>query len=388
MKRAYHEGGITKRLSKEGKLLGYQVQMRAPGGKRVTLGTVRTMREAKTLAQRGIVDMHAGRLVTNKRQTLAQYLSAWLENLRPSIREKTFVSYETCVSRVIHFLGDTRLDQLKPAQVQQCYSDLLASGTQGKPLSLRSVEQTHTVLHGALRQAVNLELIGRNPVDVVTSPRPHRREMQTLTAAQCAQLFETTKEDWLGALWVVLITAGPRIGEALGMQWKDVDLTSRSVEIRRALQRQRRKGLVFVEPKSVSSRRVLELTQLAVDALHGHRQRQLERRLLLGPAWQDTGMVFCSDIGTPLDPRNALRRLQRTLDSQGLPPIRLHDLRHTAATLQLQQGTHPRAVQAMLGHVSWALTMNTYSHVAPMMQREAADRMDALFARTDGAAGR
>jgi integrase len=137
--------------------------------------------------------------------------------------------------------------------------------------------------------------------------------------------------------------------------------------------------LVFVEPKSSSSRRVIELSNVAVRALKDHRVRQVERRLLLGPTRIETGVVFPSDVGTPLDPRNVLRRLHQDLEENGLPKVRVPDLRHTAATLHLQQGTHPRAVQAMLGHGSWALTMNTYSHVTPMMQRDAADRMDALF---------
>ncbi len=379
-RRPYHEGGINKRYSKDGKLLGYQVRVYTPDGKRTTLGTVKTEREAKRLVQRGAVAADEGRLVTSKRQKLGEYLDWWIEQARPSLREKSVVSYEVCLKRVKPHIGNIRLDQLKPAHIQDCYTKLLQSGTAGTPLSARSVEQTHTVLHGALRQAVRLDLIIRNPVDAVTAPRSKRSEMKTLTQEQCAQLFEATREDWLGALWVVLITAGPRIGEALGLRWSDVDLDAKKIEIRRALQRQKEKGLVFVEPKSSSSRRVIELSDFAVRALKDHRVRQVERRLLLGPNWIESNMVFTSDIGTPLDPRNVLRRLRQDLEENGLPRVRIHDLRHTAATLHLQQGTHPRAVQAMLGHGSWALTMNTYSHVTPMMQRDAARRMDALFA--------
>lgn len=379
-KRPYYEGGITKRYGRDGKVIGYQVRIRLPGGKRPSLGTVRTLREAKSLARRAVVAAEAGQLSAHKRQTLGQYLNAWLEHVHPGVREKTFVSYRVCVNRITAHIAEIRLDQLKPSHIQDCYTKLLQSGVTGRPLSARSVEQTHTVLHGALRQAVKLDLIPRNPVEAVTAPRPKRHEMQTLTKEDCARLFDGTRTEWLGALWVVLITAGPRIGEALGLKWGDVDLDARKVEIRRAIQRQKGDGLVFVEPKSSSSRRVLELSELAVVALREHRRRQIERRLLLGPTWVETGMVFCSDIGTPLDPRNVLRRLHQDLKKCDLPKVRVHDLRHTAATLQLQEGTHPRAVQAMLGHASWALTMNTYSHVTSMMQRDAADRIDALFA--------
>lgn len=177
-------------------------------------------------------------------------------------------------------------------------------------------------------------------------------------------------------MWAVLITASARIGEALGLQWTDVDLDAKKIEIWRAIQRQREKALVFVEPESSSSRRVIELSEFAVRALRDHRVRQVERRLLLGLSWIESNTVFTSDICTPIDPRNVLRRLRQGLEENGLPRVRIHDLRHTVATLHLQQGRRPRAVQAMLGHGPGALTMNTYSHITPMMQR------DPLTART------
>jgi integrase len=203
--------------------------------------------------------------------------------------------------------------------------------------------------------------------------------MRTLTASQVITLFETARDDPLYALWVVLATTGLRLGEALGLRWDDIDLDAGTLRVQRALQRQSGKGLVFVDPKTATSRRTVDLTAIAIQALRGHRTRWIERRLLLGEKWRGTDVVFVSDVGSPLDPTGMAERLARQLVRANLPRIRVHDLRHTAATLALQQGVHPKVVQEMLGHSSITLTLGTYSHVLPPMRREAAERLNALF---------
>jgi integrase len=178
-----------------------------------------------------------------------------------------------------------------------------------------------------------------------------------------------------------MATTGLRIGEALGLGWDDVNTEARTLRVRRAIQRQTGKGLVFIEPKSAQSRRTIDLTQTAIEALHKHRTSQLESRLQLGVRWRNHDMVFCSQVGTPLDPMNTYHRFQKALQESGLPRMRQHDLRHTAATLMLSEGIHPRIVQEMMGHSSITLTLATYSHVMPTLQREAAEKLEAAFAR-------
>ena len=172
---------------------------------------------------------------------------------------------------------------------------------------------------------------------------------------------------------------GLRINEALALKWDDVDLEARTITVQRGLERQKGKGLLFTSLKSASSRRNVTLTPMAVDAIARHRTRQLEQRLLVGPMWQDQGIVFASAIGNPLASEYMARCFKDELARVGLPRIRVHDLRHTAATLQLLQGTHPSVVQQMLGHSSISLTLGTYSHVAPTMQRDASDRLEEAF---------
>ena len=161
----------------------------------------------------------------------------------------------------------------------------------------------------------------------------------------------------------------------------DVDLAGGRLTVARALQRQRGRGMQVVEPKSAAGRRTVFLSQVAVTALRAHRARQRVERLAAGPLWQDTGLVFTTTRGTPLDVQRVDRHFRRALVRAGLPRVRVHDLRHTAATLLLASGTHPKVVQELLGHATIAITLGTYAHTVPAMHRQAVAHFDALFAR-------
>ncbi len=176
------------------------------------------------------------------------------------------------------------------------------------------------------------------------------------------------------------LAVGLRKGEALGLRWQDVNLDAGTLKVRVALQLIYGK-LQLVQPKTARSRRTLALPQSSVVALRAHRARQLEERLLAGPRWKDSGLVFPSSVGTPMNPRNLNRHFERVLNKTGLPRKRFHDLRHTCATPLLAQDVHPRVVMEILGHSQISLTMDTYAHFVPSLQREAADRMDTLLAQ-------
>jgi integrase len=205
-----------------------------------------------------------------------------------------------------------------------------------------------------------------------------------LCFSQAEKLFDAARETPnFRSLLVVLCTTGLRIGEALALKWSDIDFDSQSLSVKRALQRQRGRGLVFVEPKTALSRRTVHLTALACDELCRHRLRQAVDCDRAGTQWQDSDVVFASQLGSPLDPTNISHRFQRLIQAAGLPPIPLHGLRHTAATLLLQEGIHPRVVQEMLGHSTILQTLGTYSHVMPTMHRDAATKMNSLFRPMD-----
>jgi integrase len=347
------------------------------GGRKTIYG--RNRREVQDLLKAVLKQRENGLLVASAEQLTGDYLARWLEDsVRNSVRPKTLESYELNVRRLQPLIGSIKLGSLSPAHVQGAYGALLRSG-----LSARSVHHAHAVLHRALKQAVLWSLIPRNPTDAASRPRPPRTEMKTLNEQEVRLLFESSEEDRFHALWVVLATTGIRLGEALGLKWDDVDLNSGRLTVRRCLQRQRGKGLVFVEPKTARSRRSIHLAPGTVSALTRHKRGvQAQERLRAGEVWQEHGLVFATEIGRPLEGGYVNERFHRAIAAAGVPDLRVHDLRHTAATLLLTRGVHPKIVQEMLGHSTISLTLDTYSHVAPGLHAVAATQMETLFTRT------
>lgn len=321
-----------------------------------------------------LADQQNGFPVVGERQTVGQYLSRWLDDsARPSLRPRTFTRYEQLIRlHAVPRIGKIILARLTPQDLAHLYRDRLDAGQ-----SPRSVQFLHAVLHRALKQALAWGLIARNPADAVQAPRPERKDIQPLTREQVVTLLTAAEGDALEALYVLAVTTGMRIGELLALRWSDLD--GNRLSVRHTLQ-QIDKRWQLVEPKTDRSRRSITLAPLAVDALRRHRIKQNEQRLAVGAAWQDWGLVFCNEIGAPLDARNVLRASFRPLLGRaGLPRIRLHDLRHTAATLLLGAGVHPKKVQDLLGHSTISLTLDTYSHIVPAMQDEVASAMDGLL---------
>lgn len=376
-RRGHNEGTIYERKDATGKVIGYRAQLRLPDGTRRNIPQTKTRREAQRALTEAKAALLQGRLGPSTKQTVKEYLEGWLATVRPTVRDSTYHANALNVRRILPHMGHIRLDALKPAHVQNLYTALLERG-----LSERSVQQCHMVLHKALSDAMRLDLVVRNVTEAVSVPRPKRKERPTYTATELAALFGATEGDRFHALWVILGTTGLRIGEALGLRWSDIDTERRQLVVRRALVRLRNGGgLDLAEPKTSRSRRTVQLGDLACAALQAHRERQAFERRAVGIDWQERGLVFCTRFGTPLDQGRIHAHWRRAIEKSGLRAIRIHDLRHTVATLMLEQGEHPKVVQECLGHSSIALTMDTYSHVAPTMQREAMDRLDALIAR-------
>ena len=355
----------------------WSAQLSLPEGRKTYYG--RTQKEVRDKLLTARKDAKKGLVIFGPSPTLGDFCTRWLNDVvKPSVRPRTWENYVLNVDRLRPYLGSKRLSTLKPEEVQAAYGRLLDSG-----LTARSVHQAHAVLHRALHQAVVWGLVGRNVGDAVAAPRPIRHEMHTLSRDEVWRLFSVTRGDRLYPLWVVLATTGLRVGEALGLGWDAVDFEGRRLLIGRALQRQRGKGLVLVEPKTGRSRRAVHVSQLVLTALRERRTRQLEERLFTGQSWEDNGLIFTKVSGRPMDSGMVSWSLHKALDAADLPRVRVHDLRHTAATLLLAEGVHPKVVQELLRHSSITLTLDTYSHVVPGLHAEAAARMDVLFQSVD-----
>ena len=368
--RGHHEGRVRQRTDGS-----WEARVSIPGG-RTKSYYAKTRRDAQDKLRAALRDLDAGVDLAADHQTVARFLDRWLSaSVKPAVRTKTYEGYESIVRvRVVPRIGRVPLDRLTALDLQGLYGDLQRAG-----LSNRSVHHTHRVLHRAFSQAVRWQLLPRNPCDGATPPRPERAEMRVLGREQVAAFLDATRDLPAHALYVLAVTTGMRQGELLGLQWADVDLDAARLAVRRALQRQNAAGLVFVEPKTSRSRRTILLSQRAVVALREHRRRQLEDRLLSGAAWQDHDLVFANPSGGPLDGSWQRALFKEALRRAELPAIRFHDLRHTAATLLLAQGVHPKVVSEMLGHATITLTLDTYSHLVPVMHAQAAAAMDAVL---------
>lgn len=317
--------------------------------------------------------LEAGAPVRDSATTVAAWIEDWTTKALPaSDRKQATIDLYTTIARghIVPKLGNLRLDRLRPSDVEAL---ILAKRRAG--LSASTTRTIYAVLRAALDVAVRDGLIRSNPAAAVKRPTVERKDAAFLNADQAQQLLEAVRGDRLETLFRLMLATGLRRGEALALHWQDVDLDTAVLRVRWTLSRTST-GLELGEPKTEKSRRTVPLPRSAVAALREHRKRQAAEQLAAGPTWQRTGLVFTSEIGTALEPRNVLRRFEALAERAGLSGVHLHTLRHSAASFLLAAGTHTKVVQEHLGHSSYAITADIYSHVAPVQQREAADRLD------------
>lgn len=301
---------------------------------------------------------------------LADWLAAWLPTTRLRVAPSTFRAYGAVVRSVSARLGDIPLGILAPTDVERMTSAMIGAG-----LSSSTAGMARKVLRLSLRQAIRDGLVVRNVAAEARGPRVERYAARTLTAADARRLIASTVDDDLGPLWAVLIATGLRQGEALGLGWADV--TAGTLTVTRSLSFGWDGRPVLGAPKSDRSRRTIALPVIARDALERQRARQDAGKSSAGTAWQDRdNLVFTDAVGRPLNRRTVTPALHAALARIGLPPIRCHDLRHTAATLQLAAGVPLATISRTLGHSSLAITADIYAAVTPDLRREAADAMD------------
>jgi integrase len=381
-RRGHGEGGIYQRES-DGKWCA-TVDMGYVAGKRkrkVVYGETRkeVADKLKTLHR----DQAAGMLVNSDRQTVAQYLDRWLETaVKPHRRPKTLASYDQLIRLYLKpHLGRYQLTKLEPAHVQTMLNALLASGSgDGKPLSTRTVQYVRAVLRRALNQAVKWGYIARNVAALTDAPKVKRYEPVILGPAQGQQLLDAAAGHRLETLFTVALGLGLREGEVLGLRWTDINFAQHTLRVSQTVQRIKG-ALVVAAPKTERSIRLLPLPLFVERSLARHAERQNAEVSDAGERWQDHGLVFPSNRGTPIDPRNLLRQFKELLVEAGLPEMRFHDLRHSCATTLIAKGVHPRIVQEILGHSQISTTMNVYVHVLDATRVVAAEAMDSVFGK-------
>jgi integrase len=346
-------------------------------------GGYRTKKECQAALNDALAALRVGTFVESSKRTVASYLlDEWLPAMQPPrVRPSTWLSYQRNLERhVIPALGTIELQRLTPAHLTGFYRSLLTGGRlDGRGgLSVKSVKNIHGALHPALKDAVRWGYVARNVADAADPPKVVTPEMQVWSPAQLRTFLTHVRDDRLYAAWMLFATTGMRRGEIAGLRWVDVDLAAGRVTPRKPRVEVNYKVHVS-EPKTAKGKRSLALDPATAAALREHRARQAEERLIVGPGWQDSGLVFTWGDGRPLHPERFSRWFERLARKAGLPKIRLHDVRHSYATAALAAGVPAKVVSERLGHANIAITMDTYSHVLPGMDERAASVVARLI---------
>ena len=341
-------------------------QLTLPDGKRRTkyAKTQKAVKDWLLVQRKSIAE---GILIDDQKITIKEFVHRWLDDVAVHrLRTSTFITDQRIVRNHIDpTIGHLRLTELKPAHLQNLYSEKLKSG-----LSKRTVRYIHTIIHQSLDQALKWGLVARNVADAAETPTPDQRPVVPLTKEQVGRLLEVLKGDRLYPLYVVFIGCGLRRGEALALTVDCIDFEENVIYVRKTIQSITGHGLVLSEPKTVRSRRAVAMPDFVKNVLKDH----LEHRTV------ESEFVFCTSVGTPFLPRNIMRYFKRTLKQAGLPDsIRIHDLRHTFVSLLLSKNTPPKDVQEIVGHASFSTTVDIYGHLMPGAIHEAAKKMDDFF---------
>ena len=362
-------------------ILGFDVGRNPSTGKRqqrwhTVIGTRKDAeRELRTLLQ----TVETGAYIQPSNLTFGSFLIRWLADVKSRTAPRTHEGYDwLCTRHIIPALGSVDLSKLQPSHLQAHYAKALKQGRLDGSggLSPRSVIHQHRVIHEALQDAVKWGVLPRNVAQAVEPPKAPRHEMRTLQANGVQQLLSALEASWAYEPVFLAVHTGMRRSELLGLRWGDVDLDMATVSVQRALHHLRDGSLVFTQPKSQKGVRLVALTPSAVVTLRNHRRRQEQQAALLGTSTSSDGLVFCHHDGSPLLPSSLTHAYLRAARSVSIYGVRLHDLRHTHASLMLRQGVHPKIVSERLGHSTVGITLDLYSHVAPGLQEAAANRFE------------
>lgn len=329
--------------------------------------------------------LNLGTYIEPSNMTVGEWIDKWLEGRKPHIAYHSWRNYGVMIRNHIKpELGGIKIKDLTTRQIQNLLNYKFENGRiDGEGgLSARTVKYIYQTLYSALKQAKKERLIPYNAAEPVELPKKRDKEdaINTYNSEQIDLLLNTAKEmdgPYYSAFYLVLST-GLRMGEVLGLKWKDINLKEKTLSINRQLQRID-EGLVFKSPKTKTSIRMIPLSDDIVKVLKSHKIKQGEFKLRLGEAYNDNDLVICIKNGKPKDPRNLYRKFKQAIKKAELPDIRFHDLRHTFATLALEAGVPAKVIQEILGHASISTTLDTYSHVTKEMQIDAAKKINSMF---------
>jgi integrase len=351
-------------------------------------------REVREKKLRALSQIQNGDYVEPSRLTLEQWLNIWLWDYKKmKIQSTTFESYEYIIrTHIIPLLGKKQLNKLKAEELQKLYNNKLKSGRldgQGG-LSNRSVKYIHIIMRQALSQAIKSGLLIKNVAEATCPPKLLKKEMRVLSIQEQEKFTAAIGNERLRALFILAPNCGAREGEILALKWSDINFEKCTVRIDETIKRvktfddsKNKTELIFKTPKTTTSNRVINVPLLAMQELHEHRKRQNEEKLKFGSNYTDNNLVFCTELGKPIDVSNLMRTYRRILKRSNidLTGVTFHTLRHVFGSRLNDLNVDPKTIQSLMGHSSIKTTMDVYVHSSEEKLKEAADKMNSLFSK-------
>lgn len=336
--------------------------------------TVDSKKEAKAVMRQMIVDMERGIAVRKSPKKIAEWLDEWLELYLPNIEETTRIGYKTKIKNYIKpALGDIYLQSLRAEHVQKMVNDMIARG-----LSPKNIRDTYNNINAAMKKAVILRMIPFNPCEGVVLPKLKRYKAKVYDLEMIHRLLDVAEGTDMYLPILLCVTAGLRRGELLALRWDNIDFNNSILQVRSNMVRGE-KDYIIKAPKSEAGIRDIRLGNEVMAVLKEERTRYVKDLFEYGANFQNLNFVIRQEDGSPLRPDSMSQKWRRFLEDNRLPSIRFHDLRHSNATALIQAGVNPRVVQQRLGHSDVNITLNTYTHVLPEMDIEAAAKLDSII---------
>ncbi len=337
--------------------------------------TLPSKKEATALLNEKLAEYNKGTYIESSQMTVKECIDEWLRVYAyPRLAVNTVRGYEVNFNHhTIPYIGNIRVQKLSPAMIQSMYDTLKDKG-----LSPRSIKYVHTTLHEVLKYAYKMQIIPRNPTEFVSVPKQQKYEAQVYDREEVGKLLEAVKGTRLDIPVRLAVGLGLRRGELLALQWEDIDFKENTAYIHRNLTCTQNQYL-FGEPKTKSGIRLLSVPLSLMEALRQHKVRQMENKLLYGKEYQENHLICCRRDGRPIHTATFSQEFNRFLKQHELKHIRLHDLRHTNATLMLQMGIPAKVASERLGHANISITLDTYTHAVKELNQEAAEKLDNIF---------
>ena len=334
----------------------------------------RTKKEAQKKLPEVLQQINNSTFIDAENITVKEYLQYWLSDYaKPNVSPTTYERYSLTVSKVIDFMGNIKIQDIKPTHIQSFVTKLNRGD-----LAPSTVSSHYRTLNTAMNQAVKWRMIQVNPCYGVTPPKNNKTKMTVLEDHEVKKLFEATKDMPIYIVLLIAVTCGLRRGEILGLQWENIDFKNSTMSIENNVVRAG-KDVVMKETKTSSGKRSVSIPANVLEVLKDVRKKQMEYRMLFGKDYHENNFVCTWPDGKPFSPGYITNTFSKLLKKLEIPAIRFHDLRHTHATILLKQGVHPKVVQERLGHSKISMTLDTYSHVLPTMQKEAAEKIRNIF---------